>query len=179
MNSRTLGFAGVVLLAVGVFLPIVELGGVQSMDYFQKGKGDGLLVLGCAGLAAVLLFAGAAHRLWIPSLAALGLCAHTWFRLKSEIDGMRRQLGPLAEMFDGMLGGSGGLLSMGWGWWVLFAGGILLFLSFLRGGAEAIGGPGARRYVPLHPERTMPRPPPEPVSSLERGTPLRRHDEPR
>ena len=44
-RKQKLGLAGSVVLFIGVFIPIVTLPIVGSMNYFHNGQGDGVLVL--------------------------------------------------------------------------------------------------------------------------------------
>jgi len=46
MRKRQLvGLAGTILLAVGVFLPLVSMPLIGSLTYFNNGRGDGVIVL--------------------------------------------------------------------------------------------------------------------------------------
>jgi predicted nucleic acid-binding Zn ribbon protein len=54
--STALGFLGLAITGVGVFMPIIDAPILGSINYFQNGKGDGTLLLGLV-LVGVLLLA--------------------------------------------------------------------------------------------------------------------------
>ncbi len=55
MNTRQLlGLLGSALLFIGVFLPLVSIPLLGSLNYFQNGRGDGVFVLLLATGSAIL-----------------------------------------------------------------------------------------------------------------------------
>lgn len=72
-DSKTLALIGAALLFVGAFMPIISVPIMGSMNYFQNGKGDGVVIVLLA--VATAIFAGGGyvkHVLW-TGLAALGM----------------------------------------------------------------------------------------------------------
>ena len=66
MNRQTLGFIGAAALFVGVFTPIISLPLIGSINYFQNGNGDGVIVMCFALLALLFVVRGSYRLLWIP-----------------------------------------------------------------------------------------------------------------
>jgi hypothetical protein len=64
-DSKTLALVGAALLFVGAFMPIISVPIIGSMNYFQNGRGDGVIIVLLALATAV--FAGGGyvrHVIW-------------------------------------------------------------------------------------------------------------------
>lgn len=128
MDKKFIVLVGVVALIAGVFLPVVTVPVVGSINLLQPpggGMGDGIFILGFAVLAGLLAILGQAkHALW-PALAALGFVVYEFINLKGVIDEQAAQIAATpgaAELVDAV----GGASSMNWvGWIVLGLGGLL------------------------------------------------------
>lgn len=73
-TRKIIGLSGAGLLFVGVFLPMFHIPIVGSLNYFQNGEGDGLIVLLMALLSFVLSLVGKFRWLLIPAtISALTL----------------------------------------------------------------------------------------------------------
>lgn len=121
MDNKLLALIGAALLIAGVFLPVVSLPIIGSMNLLMPGGnvGDGIFVVCFAAIAGGLALAGKTrHVLW-PGLAALAFIVWKYFQIKGALD---VQLGDPA-LADAL----GASVQMNWlGWGVLGVGALLL-----------------------------------------------------
>jgi hypothetical protein len=119
------------LLFFGVFAPIVSMPMLGTLNYFQNGKGDGMIVLALAGVSAVLALVGAFRFLWLTALACTGLLAFTFMAFHSRLEELKSQMdaqlagNPFRGLADAAVQG----VQMQWGWGVLVMGTLLLFAA--------------------------------------------------
>ena len=131
IDKRVVGLAGCVILALGVFVPIIKLPIVGSMNYFNNGSGDGVFILGGAVVSLVLILANKYKALFVTSLASLGLLAYALFNFINQMAEIKTQM---AESLAGNpFAGLGDLamqsVQLEWGWIVLIVGAVLLMAS--------------------------------------------------
>lgn len=55
-NRHVVGLIGSLLLFIGVFCPIVSAPIIGNINYFQNGKGDGVLIIILVGISLALTF---------------------------------------------------------------------------------------------------------------------------
>jgi len=76
MINKVLGMAGSAFLLVGVFLPFFHIPIMGSINYFQNGKGDGVVVFLMAIISFVLSLANKFKWLWATIIiSTITLCA--------------------------------------------------------------------------------------------------------
>lgn len=106
-SSSIVALVGAGLLAIGCFLPLVDvpkLGAVTLMEADWAWAGIAMLVLAAAGGVLVLL-GQTRHAIW-PGLAALGLLVYAFVSASTEIERARLRLrgglgdDPLARLGD-------------------------------------------------------------------------------
>jgi membrane protease YdiL (CAAX protease family) len=86
MNTKKLlGIVGSIVLFMGVFMPIVSVPIVGSMNYFQNGKGDGTIVLILAGISLILVLSGKFKGLWLTGIGSLGVTLFTFILFQSKM----------------------------------------------------------------------------------------------
>jgi hypothetical protein len=78
------GVLGSALLIIGVFLPIFKVAILGNINYFQNGKGDGIILLILAVVSLVLIFTKIYKGLWATGLGSLGLLAYTFIGIQSK-----------------------------------------------------------------------------------------------
>jgi hypothetical protein len=134
MDRRTLGFIGSGVLGFGVFLPIVSMPLLGSINYFNNGSGDGTIVLVLAVVSAVLVHLGRFRWLFLTAGLSAAISLITVYRfmnLRSAIEartGAAMPDNPLAARFASALAGT---VQLQWGWFVIFAGiGCLLYVAW-------------------------------------------------
>lgn len=132
METRTiLGLSGSFLLFLGVFVPIVSVPIVGSVNYFYNGRGDGVLILLLVAVSIPLALIKRFHWLWTTGLASLALICYTFFTLQSRIAEMTSRLhsdlkdNPFRGLAEGFAQG----VQLQWGWAVLILGSALLITS--------------------------------------------------
>src|ERR1044071_7928318 len=137
-NSRqkkklTLALAGAALLVVGVFLPIVSMPMVGSVNYFANGRGDGIIVIILAAAAAALALTKRYKFVTFVGLASLALVSYTLFRLISGLNTARAEMenslagNPFKGLGDAFLSS----VQVQWGWLPLVVGSFLVMAAGL------------------------------------------------
>lgn len=131
VNSKVIALIGGGLLAIGVFLPLVRVPKMGTLNYFNNGSGDGVIVLVLAGIAiALALFDRVKHVVW-PGIACLGLIGLAFFRLQSRLSeigsGARRELGD--NPFGGVAEAATRAIQMEYGWAILGLGAIMVIAA--------------------------------------------------
>jgi hypothetical protein len=133
MPDRTIALIGAGLLFIGAFLPIVSMPVVGSVNYFQNGRGDGVIILLLAAATAILAGTrNTRHVLW-TGIAALALLGYTFVRLQLAIADMRARLETeLADNpFRGLAEAAVGAVQIQWGWAVLtMAAGMVIWAGW-------------------------------------------------
>jgi hypothetical protein len=77
--------AAVFFLIVGVFLPFIRLPFVGSINYFNNGGGDGVIVLILAGVSLYAVLRRRFRVLWATGLLSAALTVFTVFRMLHSI----------------------------------------------------------------------------------------------
>jgi hypothetical protein len=131
MNRQTLGFIGAAVLFVGVFMPILSLPLVGSINYFQNGNGDGAIVLCFALLALFFVVRGSYRLLWIPGAGSLSMLAVTFTLLQVKLSEMKAQLSHdlAGNPFRGIADAMAGTVQLQWGWAVLVMASVILLIA--------------------------------------------------
>ena len=99
-----------------------------SMNYFQNGKGDGVVIVLLAIATAV--FAGGGyvkHVVW-PGLGAIAMLGFTFFRFQSKMGEARAKMetGMADNPFRGLAEAAVNSIQLQWGWAVLVLGAVLV-----------------------------------------------------
>lgn len=132
-RKLTLALAGAVLLVIGDFLPIVSMPIVGSINYFNNGRGDGIIVLALAAATAALAMTRKFKLVTYTGLASLALITYTLFRLISGLNSARAEMeksmagNPFKGFGDAFLSS----IQVQWGWLPLVAGSFLVLAAGL------------------------------------------------
>jgi hypothetical protein len=132
-RKLTLTLAGAALLVVGVFLPIVSMPVVGSVNYFANGRGDGIIVIVLAAAAAALALTKRFKFVTFVGLASLALVTFTLFRLISGLNSARAEMekslagNPFKGLGDAFLSS----VQVQWGWLPLVVGSFLVMAAGL------------------------------------------------
>lgn len=135
MSNRNLVFAGAAMLAVGLFLPVVRMPIVGTLNLLANG-GDivGLILLGLAVTAAFLAFKDRTTDAAWPGAAAAIILALLFARLQGAIGEMQRQALELAgNPFAGLAQAAVGTIQLQWGWLVLALAPALIIYGAVNG----------------------------------------------
>jgi hypothetical protein len=132
IDGRTLvGLSGAVLLFVGAFLPIVSLPIVGSVNYFNNGQGDGIIIVGLALISALLILIRRYRGLWATGGLSLLMLGYTFYTLTARIADARASMeSQLAgNPFIGLAQAAMQSVQLQWGWAVLVLGAVLLLAT--------------------------------------------------
>ncbi len=129
--NAMLGIVGSLILVLGVFSPLISMPVMGTLNYFQNGKGDGVIVLILA-VASLLLSVSRRYRaLWVTGLASAGLLAFTFINFQMHFDKLKSEM--KTELADNPFAGLANLateaVQMQWGWAVLIAGTLLILVA--------------------------------------------------
>jgi hypothetical protein len=145
-NSKVIALIGGVLLAIGVFLPLVRVPKLGTINYINNGSGDGLIVLILAGVAiALALLERTKHAIW-PGIASAAMIAFTFMRLQSRLAEVRERAERELEgnPFSGIAEAAAGAIQLEYGWAVLTFGALMVIaggaLAWRRNGAADVPG---------------------------------------
>ncbi len=129
--SKLCGLSGSLLLAIGVFCPVISAPFVGDINMFQYGESDGFGILILALLSVGFILTNETQKLWYSAIGTLIMIAVTFYQFKSK-------LGPiLAAMntdlagtpFHGFADGAMQTVTMQWGWGVLIVGCCLVLAT--------------------------------------------------
>ena len=132
MNMKQLlGIMGSIVLFIGVFTPIVSLPIVGSMNYFQNGKGDGIIVLVLAIVSFVLVLIKNYKGLWFTGIGSLAVMIFTFIVFKSKMSEVKSnmELSLAGNPFRGLADMAMQSVQLQWGWAVLIVGSGLVIAS--------------------------------------------------
>ncbi len=132
MNIKQLaGLLGSLILIVAVFAPIVSIPIMGSINYFQNGKGDGVIILVLAIVSLILIFLEKYKGLWVTGGISFAVMMFTFVNFHYEISGakndIRREFGdnPFTDLADMAIQS----VQLEWGWALLIVGAALLIFS--------------------------------------------------
>ena len=112
-TNRLLGICGSLILFVGVFCPFFSIGRL-TMDYFQDGAGDGVIVLILAVVSFICVLSGALKALWFTGIGSMGVLLFTVIHYQMKVSESR------------MLSA---VISIDWGCPLLFVGAALVIAA--------------------------------------------------
>ena len=138
--KQILAILGALLLFVGVFLPIVSMPLVGSLNYFHNGQGDGAIVLALAVISIILAITRRFRGLWVTGLCSVGLLLFALVNFLIRMSQLRQQMQTeLADNpFKGLADVAMNSVQLQWGWAVLMLGGVLIVVAAaMRGSAPA------------------------------------------
>jgi hypothetical protein len=127
------GLAGVSLLFVGAFLPIVSLPFVGSVNYFNNGKGDGIILVGLAAISALLVFLRRHRALLATGGLSVAMLGYSFYTLSQGLAAAQASMeADLAgNPFAGLAEAAMQSVQIQWGWAVLALGALLLLAAGL------------------------------------------------
>ncbi|MEA5594797.1 type IV pilin-like G/H family protein [Rivularia sp. UHCC 0363] len=126
---KALVIAGAVLLAIGVFCPIISAPIIGTLNYFHNGNGDGVILLILSAISIFLVLKHEFRYLWWTGFASLGvtILGFLGFQWKlSEIkSSMESEL--QGNPFRGLADATVNSIQLQWGWLVILLGiGLIL-----------------------------------------------------
>lgn len=122
--KQRLGLVGSIILFLGVFAPIIRLPIVGNLNYFQNGKGDGVIVLLLSAMSLVLVLTKHYRALWFTGLGSMAVTIFTFVMLQLKLSNMRSQMATelAANPFRGIADLAMHSIQLQWGWALLTLG---------------------------------------------------------
>jgi RNase P subunit RPR2 len=130
-RKQMLGLIGSLILFVGVFTPIISLPIVGNMNYFQNGKGDGVIILALAIVSLILTLTKRYRGLWITGVGTLAVMGFTFVNFQMRMSEMQSQMESQlsGNPFRGIADIAMQSVQIQWGWAVLIVGAGLVIAS--------------------------------------------------
>lgn len=130
-NNKNVALIGAGLLFVGVFLPIISVPIVGSVNYFMNGRGDGTIVLLMALVAGGLALADRVRHVIWPGGISLLMLVFTFVRFQTGMAEMRSKMdADLGDNpFRGFAEAALGSIQIQWGWAVLLLGAAMVIYA--------------------------------------------------
>ncbi|MBS7671409.1 FxLYD domain-containing protein [Croceicoccus gelatinilyticus] len=133
MTNKNLSLIGAALLVAGLFVPIVKLPIIGSVNLFNSGSNLlGLIILALAIVIAGLAATEKIKEAFWPAGAAAAFIVFLFVRLQIHITNMRSSLDELGDNpFRGLAEAAASAVQVEWGWLVLAVGaGTALYAAF-------------------------------------------------
>ena len=129
-KDQIFGLIGAVMLIIGVFLPLVKLPFVGTMNYFQNGQGDGVFVIALGGIALVLTLLNLCKYNIIPALISLAILIYTYSGFEAKMQEAKESFSKQDfGMFQGVADMAMQSISIEYGFAVIALGGIFALIS--------------------------------------------------
>ena len=130
-TKQLLGLIGSAVLFVGVFAPIVSIPIMGNMNYFQNGKGDGVIVLVLAVISLILVLLKKFKGLWFTGLGSIAIMTFTFINFQIALANTRTQMETelTGNPFRGIADMAMQSVQIQWGWALLIIGAVFLIAS--------------------------------------------------
>jgi hypothetical protein len=128
--SKLCGLSGSLLLAIGVFCPVISAPFVGDINMFQYGESDGFGILILALLSVGFILTNETKKLWYSAIGTLIMIAVTFYQFKSKLGPVLAAMDTVAATpFHGLTDGAMQTVTMQWGWGVLIIGCCLILAT--------------------------------------------------
>ena len=95
MDKREVfGFTGSIILFLGVFAPISSIPIVGTINYFQNGRGDGVLILVLAVISAILTASKKFRALFSAGSACIAVLTFSFLNIQMKLSESRSHIDP-------------------------------------------------------------------------------------
>lgn len=126
-----LGVIGSIVLFVAVFMPLFSVPIVGNVNYFQNGKGDGVVIIILAGVSLFLALTERFKGLLITGILSLAMMAFTFFGFQWKMSEARAEMGKSDNLFKGLGEKMLETVQVQWGWAILVVGAGMLIAAAL------------------------------------------------
>ncbi len=124
-----LGLVGGLILVLGVFAPVVRAPLFGSVNYFQNGKGDGVILI----ISGIMSIAATVKRkfktLWITGTDSIACAVFTIIRFVHGIDQLKKTMAEDDSIFSGLASAAVNSVELQWGLPLLICGAVLVLLA--------------------------------------------------
>ena len=127
-NKQLLGLIGSLVLIIGVFVPVVSMPIVGTMNAYSFERGDGKIVLVLAIISLVLVVIKKYKGLWFTGIASLIMSISTFIYIQSRVASVKAELQtslskhPFAGLGESVVNS----VQLEWGLAILFIGAVLI-----------------------------------------------------
>ena len=130
-TKQLLGLIGSAVLFVGVFAPIVSVPIMGNINYFNNGKGDGVIVLVLAVISLIFVLLKKFKGLWFTGLGSIGIMVFTFVNFQISLANTRTQMETelVGNPFRGIADIAMQSVQIQWGWALLIIGAVLVIAS--------------------------------------------------
>lgn len=142
-NSKVIALIGAMLLGIGVFLPVVRVPKMGTLNLIHGGRGDGMIILLLVAIiVALALLNRTRHVIW-PGIASLLMLGFTFSNVQSGLSRARRDMAakmddnPFAAVADAATAS----IQLEWGWAVLVLGAIMVIAAGITAWRGRAGPP--------------------------------------
>ena len=156
-KKQAIAIVGAILLFLGVFAPIFSVPLLGTINYFQNGKGDGVIVLVLAIVSVALALVKLYKGLLLTGGGTIAILVFTLFNFQSKMSDLRSSMEKelAGNPFAGFGQAALNSIQLQWGWAVLFVGACLVITAGLMRAelsstvAEANGSQTGERKCPF------------------------------
>jgi hypothetical protein len=134
-EPKNIGLIASGALALGVFMPIVSIPFLGSINYIQNGTGDGVFILIAAGAGAFFSYQEQRKGMIGCAIVSLLIMAYTFisFRMKmSQLTSASGSDDSMGELGKGLADALAQSVQMQWGWVILIAGAVALLFAGIK-----------------------------------------------
>jgi len=130
-TRQTLGLIGSVILFLGVFAPIISVPIIGNINYFQNGKGDGVIIFALSGVSLVLTLTKKYKGLWFTGIASLGILGYTFINFHMKMGEMKEKMNVelAGNPFRGFADIAVQSVQFQWGWALLIVGATIILIA--------------------------------------------------
>lgn len=123
-RRQLFGIIGSILLFIGVFTPLISLPFVGSINYFQNGRGDGVIIFVLAVISLFMTLARKYGGLWITGFGSLAVMTFTFVNFQIRMSEMQDEMQTefAGNPFRGIADVAVQSIQIQWGWAVLIIG---------------------------------------------------------
>lgn len=126
-----LGVVGSIVLFAAVFMPLFSVPIVGNVNYFQNGKGDGVVIIILAGVSLFLALTERFKGLLITGLLSLAMMGFTFFSFQLKMSEARAEMSKSDNLFKGLGEKMLETVQIQWGWAILVIGAGMLIAAAL------------------------------------------------
>jgi hypothetical protein len=147
-NENTLGILGSIILLTGVFAPIISAPVIGTLNYFNNGKGDGVILLVLAVISLVLTFKENYKFLWWTGTASFGVIIIGLINFLTQIYQLQSNIEErlAGNPFKGLADAAVQSVQLQWGWIPLIMGASMIIAAAAISEKSNISQTGYKQY---------------------------------
>jgi hypothetical protein len=134
MSNKNMALSSNALLVLGIFCPIVSIPFMGAQNYFQNGKGDGMILLVLASISFLLISKGWFRLVYLTGSLSLLVPVYTLLTLIVRLHSISNSMkeGLKDNPFSGFAEVALQSIQIQWGWILLIGGSVCLLVAAWR-----------------------------------------------